>query len=356
MPTHNLQLKTTWLLLVVLAYLTMLETAHANLSDRLVVIDTDGRSFTTQHTLYSSGSLMVLDLPGSVVPQSVQFMGPDKKTFYHAYKNQPEKISIWSGSSLVRYDHQYLDAVSTIAPGRFVLTTPSISTELSVEGTDRPESILTWVFPSNFEILNYSQVDKLTGTWETAGNTLTYRQLSAHPVMLTIEYQRRERVEENIIDLCNTGSAKIDDCAPDTDADGVPDYRDICHDSKTTVTELFGCAENSPLILEGISFSSGHSYLDIESRQLLDRLAYALQSHSEKYFEIGAHTDSQGQADKNKQLSQKRASAVRHYLLLRGVDPNQVRATGYGEEYPRADNADEAGRSENRRIEIYALE
>jgi OOP family OmpA-OmpF porin len=72
-------------------------------------------------------------------------------------------------------------------------------------------------------------------------------------------------------------------------------------------------------------------------------------------LEIAAHTDSVGDAAVNMKLSQRRAAAVVKYLVQRGVGPNVVSAKGYGELQPIADNASEAGRAENRRVEFRVI-
>ena len=105
-------------------------------------------------------------------------------------------------------------------------------------------------------------------------------------------------------------------------------------------------------MLEAIKFTSGNSYLDVSARQLLDRVAHAMQKQPTVFYEIGSHTDNVGAAGLNQRLSNTRAEAVRHYLMLKGVDPNFIRATGYGEAYPVKDNSTPAGRRANRRIEL----
>ncbi|MCL4152997.1 UNVERIFIED_CONTAM: hypothetical protein GTU68_042090 [Idotea baltica] len=85
---------------------------------------------------------------------------------------------------------------------------------------------------------------------------------------------------------------------------------------------------------------------------MLDAVAQTLLIHENRYFEIGAHTDNAGAAANNKQLSKKRADAVRHYLILKGVDPNSITAEGYGEKYPIRDNSNSEGRRANRRVEL----
>ncbi len=72
-------------------------------------------------------------------------------------------------------------------------------------------------------------------------------------------------------------------------------------------------------------------------------------------IEIAGHTDSRGDAAINLKLSQRRADAVRKYLVQSGVNLDWVKAIGYGETQPIADNATEAGRKANRRIELRVL-
>lgn len=85
----------------------------------------------------------------------------------------------------------------------------------------------------------------------------------------------------------------------------------------------------------------------------LDELAKALVSlGSDQTFVIEGHTDSTGPDDHNRRLSQARALAVRAYLIARGVNANNIRAEGRGEDEPIAANASPEGRANNRRVEI----
>ena len=326
----------------------------AVVSDLLISLESDGRSHTVQHTIASNGRLVILNLPGSVIPQTVRFMGPERVTFRTAYQHRPERLSLWSGSAFARYHHQYGDSVEQTLPGEFRLTTSSLPNNLVFDPGTLTESSITWVFPSEFEIVSYTITTPDTGNWVAENNTLTFHQTGPNPVNLGIEYRYRVEVPATAtaIDQCAAGTAPIDACAPDEDADGVPDYRDVCIDSSIATVSAFGCAVSNSLLLDGITFVSGRSYLDMTARRILDRVALSLQRHSDKFFEIGAHTDNLGSAQRNLNLSRKRANAVRHYLMLRGDGPNQVRATGYGEAFPVHDNTDAKGQRANRRIEL----
>jgi outer membrane protein OmpA-like peptidoglycan-associated protein len=67
---------------------------------------------------------------------------------------------------------------------------------------------------------------------------------------------------------------------------------------------------------------------------------------------VEGYTDSQGSDTYNLDLSQRRADAVRDYLVHRGYDSSRVQAHGIGEGRPIADNATAEGRANNRRVEI----
>jgi outer membrane protein OmpA-like peptidoglycan-associated protein len=71
--------------------------------------------------------------------------------------------------------------------------------------------------------------------------------------------------------------------------------------------------------------------------------------------EIAGHTDNVGNKNANKALSQKRADAVRAYLISKGIDGARIKAVGYGDANPVAPNTTSEGRQQNRRIEAHEL-
>ena len=86
--------------------------------------------------------------------------------------------------------------------------------------------------------------------------------------------------------------------------------------------------------------------------RVIDAIAEVLRECGELPFEVAGHTDSQGRAETNRNLSQARAEAVINALLARRVLVASLVARGYGADRPIADNSTEAGREANRRIEF----
>ena len=103
----------------------------------------------------------------------------------------------------------------------------------------------------------------------------------------------------------------------------------------------------------GVLFPSGGTTLSPTARQSLDRVAEALGAQlTDSQIVIEGHTDARGSDQRNQQLSQQRAEAVRDYLVQRGVDTQRLAAVGRGEASPIADNESAEGRATNRRVEI----
>jgi outer membrane protein OmpA-like peptidoglycan-associated protein len=163
------------------------------------------------------------------------------------------------------------------------------------------------------------------------------------------------------------GFQDLDGCPDeDNDGDGIPDEKDKCPNRPETPNgyqDDDGCPDEAPVflqvgqvwVLREIRFRSGSAHLQSSSFAVLDSLAVLLHRHPDVVVEIAGHTDNVGSWDFNLRLSQKRAEAVREYLIFKGIDPNRLRAVGYGESRPIASNATRTGREQNRRIEIIRI-
>ncbi|MEM1055957.1 MAG: OmpA family protein [Bacteroidota bacterium] len=108
------------------------------------------------------------------------------------------------------------------------------------------------------------------------------------------------------------------------------------------------------LALGQIEFQSGTTTLTADSRALLDQAAEVFTTYPVLGAEVQGHSDSQGAEDTNLALSQRRAEAVRDYLVGQGVDTDALTPQGYGEAEPIADNDTEEGRARNRRV-VFSL-
>ncbi|MER2634494.1 MAG: OmpA family protein, partial [Rhizobiaceae bacterium] len=84
----------------------------------------------------------------------------------------------------------------------------------------------------------------------------------------------------------------------------------------------------------------------------LNSVALVLNKFNRTIVDVYGHTDSTGSASYNMDLSQRRALSVANYLNAQGVDSRRFAVTGYGASQPVASNATEAGRAQNRRVEI----
>jgi len=101
-----------------------------------------------------------------------------------------------------------------------------------------------------------------------------------------------------------------------------------------------------------IEFETGSAAIKPSSYQLLDEIFESAVVAEGLKVGVYGHTDNKGSDDVNIPLSQKRAEAVKAYLLRKGLKENRIEAQGYGSQKPIADNSNEAGRSKNRRVEI----
>ena len=110
---------------------------------------------------------------------------------------------------------------------------------------------------------------------------------------------------------------------------------------------------NTVISLYGINFEFGKAVIKPGSYPVLDSAAGILSNYPEVEVEIQGHTDNIGSDAANQALSQKRAEAVRQYLIdVHMIEPVRLIAYGFGETKPVADNSTEEGRARNRRVDF----
>ena len=105
-----------------------------------------------------------------------------------------------------------------------------------------------------------------------------------------------------------------------------------------------------------LRFETGSATLTPESQGQLRNLATILGAYPDVHAKVGGYTDSTGNDEANKTLSENRARNVMDQLVSLGVAKDRLESEGYGEEHPVATNATEAGRAQNRRIALRITE
>lgn len=111
-------------------------------------------------------------------------------------------------------------------------------------------------------------------------------------------------------------------------------------------------APMTTLVLEGVNFDFDKAVIRPQDYAKLDQDVDAMKAWGDVDVEVAGHTCSIGTEEYNLGLSQRRAEAVRNYLVSKGVSADRLTARGYGESRPVASNATREGRAQNRRVEL----
>ena len=164
-------------------------------------------------------------------------------------------------------------------------------------------------------------------------------------------------------DKCPTtaGPAANNGCPwPDTDGDGVLDKDDKCVNEVGPASNN-GCPEEVitkeaadviNFTAKSILFNSGKATFKAGVTDQLDAIVKVMNEYPKATFVIEGHTDNTGGSALNLRLSEKRAIAVRDYLVESGIATTRLEAKGFGEGNPIDSNDTRAGRANNRRVEI----
>lgn len=151
----------------------------------------------------------------------------------------------------------------------------------------------------------------------------------------------------------------------DSDGDGVFDYMDKCPTVYAKTPDgcpLAAAAAPAPApapaapppapVMAGVNFDFDQAVIRPDDFSKLDRDVATLKEWGDLKVEVAGHTDYIGTEEYNMGLSVRRANAVRNYLVDKGIAADRLTVKGYGESQPIADNATEAGRFMNRRVEL----
>lgn len=134
----------------------------------------------------------------------------------------------------------------------------------------------------------------------------------------------------------------------------IPQARPVVIERGETKIENFSLLKKGMrLIFRNIYFDMGKATIKPQSFAVLDSIAKMLKENPNIIVEIQGHTDDVGSEEYNLELSQRRAEAVKNYLVqVHGIDPTRLIARGYGEYRPIAPNDTPEGRAKNRRVEF----
>jgi outer membrane protein OmpA-like peptidoglycan-associated protein len=145
----------------------------------------------------------------------------------------------------------------------------------------------------------------------------------------------------------------------DRDGDGVTDATDKCPDQPGPPPD--GCPKKYTLvevkkdkieIKQQVHFDNAKYRVLPESFALLNQVVLVLNDYPKMRVSIEGHTDNVGGESSNLKLSQRRAEAVRDYIVAKGVSPARLQAVGYGPTKPIASNKTPKGKAKNRRTEF----
>lgn len=212
--------------------------------------------------------------------------------------------------------------------------------------------------------------------------TLKHRKQLPAVTVVNISQQENKDLDQdgipNELDSCPTikGSIAFHGC-PDSDGDGIPDLSDSCKtvpgfieykgcpvpkEGQTkiaTITQKYlmdSLTQQLNEIGRQIKFESNLYSISPLSFDKVAEIAKILKNHPGFSLNIYGHTDSTGNTEQNRILSQQRSTAVKDLLIQLGISPLRLKTFGWGSNMPIADNNTPEGRQQNRRTEFQLVE
>ncbi|MEN8124271.1 MAG: OmpA family protein [Bacteroidota bacterium] len=230
-----------------------------------------------------------------------------------------------------------------------------------------PDSDLDGIQDSEDACPNTPGLAELNGCPDRDGDGIADKDDACPDVVGTVEHNGCPDADgDGVIDGKDNcpnvaGPAENSGCPwPDTDGDGVLDKDDNC-------PNIVGPAENQgcPAVTEevqkeildlarAIFFNTNKFTFTEETKVRLVKISEILNDYKTINFTVEGHTDDTGSAEYNKKLSQKRADAVRDYLVENGFPADKISSVGFGEERPICEKKTKKCRQANRRVDIFS--
>jgi outer membrane protein OmpA-like peptidoglycan-associated protein len=118
---------------------------------------------------------------------------------------------------------------------------------------------------------------------------------------------------------------------------------------------IFDALTKDGFMVIDVHFETGKAVITPDSKPLIDQIIAMLKKNTGLKVSVDGHTDNVGDPKSNKSLSEARAKAVMDAVSAGGVDAGRMKAVGWGETKPVADNRTEEGRAKNRRVELVKM-
>ncbi|MFT6467930.1 MAG: outer membrane protein OmpA-like peptidoglycan-associated protein [Oleispira sp.] len=169
-------------------------------------------------------------------------------------------------------------------------------------------------------------------------------------------FKSKPRITKPVLPVVEPKVLVIAPVVADTDLDGLLDDEDQCPYTPEglTVNDLGCAAYNGKVgsLITNIQFEVNSASLTESGKISLNEISGMLANYPGVEIEVQAHSDNTGSANYNKKLSQKRAQSVVDYLKKKKIAESRLKAVGFGEDKPVADNNTNQGRAKNRRVEF----
>lgn len=137
-----------------------------------------------------------------------------------------------------------------------------------------------------------------------------------------------------------------------SDVGECPQFKDLNKTDGAASQLATDLTKDGRAVIYGINFDFNSDKLRDESKTVLNQIVTVLKTNKDWKMTVEGHTDNIGGDAFNKTLSEKRAIAVKEFLITAGIDASRLTAAGLGLSKPVAPNETEAGRAQNRRVEL----